>query len=218
MKKLLVSLFVFGLPDAYSSTYHGVIEGIRIAAAPSGSTRVSLHTLAMTHCKARGWYSFEYSKTGPRSAWLAALLSARVTNESIGIEGTGECDASGMEGVAEIDLGDTQVSPEAQGASDAHARTNGTDGDKSSSNVKGQVLRLDFNNNGQHLTASVGDQIEITLGVIGPWPYGDPQISSAAVSYRGAKLNGIPNPGGANVCICLRSDLRGRSASNVSNQ
>lgn len=51
------------------------------------------------------WYYFEYSRTGPGAAWLAALLSARVTQASISIQGTGKCDASGMEGVTEIDLG-----------------------------------------------------------------------------------------------------------------
>jgi hypothetical protein len=183
MKKLLACLFLFGLPNAYASTYYGAIQGMRIAAAPAGSTRVSVLTSGRTDCRVGGWYYFEYSKTGPGTAWLAALLSARVTQERVAIQGTAACDKSGMEGVAEIDVGDTHVSPEARGAGDVQSRTNITNNDGSPSNVKQRVLTLDFNNNGQHLTASVGDRIEITLGIIGPQAYGDPQISSAAIAF-----------------------------------
>ena len=44
-----------------------------------------------------------------------------------------------------------------------------------------QVLSLDFTNNGQSVKARVGQQIEISLGTVGPRQYGTPEISSPAV-------------------------------------
>jgi hypothetical protein len=38
----------------------------------------------------------------------------------------------------------------------------------SSISIEQQVLSLNFTNNGQHLAATVGQQIEITLGIVGP--------------------------------------------------
>lgn len=66
--------------------------------------------------------------------------------------------------------------------------------------VKQQVLLLNFANNGQHLVASVGEQIEITLGTVGPQKYGTPQLSSSAIRLESTALDSrdrpIPNPGG----------------------
>jgi len=47
--------------------------------------------------------------------------------------------------------------------------------------VSQRLLSLDFKNDGQHLTATVGQQIEITLGTVGPPQYGKPEISSPAI-------------------------------------
>lgn len=66
----------------------------------------------------------------------------------------------------------------------------------SSTSIKQQVLSLDFTNNGQHVKAAVGQQIEITLGTVGPAQYGVPQVSSTAVRLESTALNGPPNPGG----------------------
>ena len=58
------------------------------------------------------------------------------------------------------------------------------------------VLALDFKNNGQQLAARVGQQIEITLGTIGPKQYGDPQVSSNALKLESVALDWPANPGG----------------------
>ena len=62
--------------------------------------------------------------------------------------------------------------------------------------IKQQVLSLNFTNNGQHVRATVGQQIEITLGTVGPAQYGVPLVSSTAVRLESTGLNGPPNPGG----------------------
>jgi hypothetical protein len=108
MQKIATLAFLIGMSTAYASTYHGVIHEIRIAATSSGGTRVSVLSSGTTDCgpgnAINHWYSFEYSPTGPGAAWLAALLSAKITQASIIIQGTGTCDASGMETVSSIDL------------------------------------------------------------------------------------------------------------------
>ena len=114
MKKLLASLVLISMSTAYASTYRGVVLQISIAASSGGGTRVTVLTSGATDCHAAGtighWYSFEYPpKGGPGTAWLAALLSAKVTQESIVIHGTGTCDASGMEEVTAIDLPSASV-------------------------------------------------------------------------------------------------------------
>jgi hypothetical protein len=58
------------------------------------------------------------------------------------------------------------------------------------------VLSLDFTNNGQHLAARVGQQIEISLGTVGPRQYGTPEISSAAIRLVSTAQDWPPNPGG----------------------
>jgi hypothetical protein len=66
--------------------------------------------------------------------------------------------------------------------------------DTSSTSVKQQVLSLDFRNNGEHLTATVGQRIEITLGSYGMNPYGAPQTSSPAVRLESVAQVERPNP------------------------
>src|SRR6266852_7447619 len=68
--------------------------------------------------------------------------------------------------------------------------------DMSSTSIKQQVLSLNFTNNGQHLAATVGQQIEITLGTVGPKQYGTPQVSSPAVRLESVALAWPPNPAG----------------------
>jgi hypothetical protein len=62
--------------------------------------------------------------------------------------------------------------------------------------AKQQVLSLNSTNNGQHVRATVGQQIEITLGTVGPAQYGVPLVSSTAVRLESTALNWPPNPGG----------------------
>ena len=66
----------------------------------------------------------------------------------------------------------------------------------SSTSVKQQVLSLDFTNNGQRLAARVGQQIEISLGTVGPKQYGTPEISSPAILLESVAQDWPPNPGG----------------------
>ena len=58
------------------------------------------------------------------------------------------------------------------------------------------VLSLSFANNGQHVSARVGQQIEISLGTVGPRQYGTPEMSSAALQLVSTALDWPPNPGG----------------------
>jgi hypothetical protein len=67
----------------------------------------------------------------------------------------------------------------------------------SSTSIKLQVLSVDFTNNGQHLAATVGQRLEITLGTVGPKQYGDPQVSSPAIRLESVALVAPTNPGGA---------------------
>lgn len=57
------------------------------------------------------------------------------------------------------------------------------------------LLSLSFANNGQHVSATVGQRIEITLWAIGGSYYREPQISSPAVRFEDTAM-GPPNPGG----------------------
>jgi hypothetical protein len=58
------------------------------------------------------------------------------------------------------------------------------------------VLSLSFANNGQHVSARVGRQIEISLGTVGPRQYGTPEISSPALQLVSTAQDWPPNPGG----------------------
>jgi hypothetical protein len=51
-----------------------------------------------------------------------------------------------------------------------------------------QVLSLKYDNDGQHLQATVGEPIEITLQSIGPRQWGPPQVSSPAVRFEHVML------------------------------
>lgn len=106
IETLLAALIIFSTSTAYASTYHGIVQEIGINASSSGGTRVSVLTSGTTDCHGgdNHWYSYEYSKAGPGSAWLAVLLSAKVAQETVVLHGTGTCDALGMERVAAIDL------------------------------------------------------------------------------------------------------------------
>jgi hypothetical protein len=61
-------------------------------------------------------------------------------------------------------------------------------------------LSLDHANNGQSVDATVGERIELTLGMVGGPSYGNPQISSSAIRLDATALHidpgGIINPGG----------------------
>jgi hypothetical protein len=66
----------------------------------------------------------------------------------------------------------------------------------SPTSIKQQALSLNFTNNGQYVRATVGQQINITLGTVGPAQYGVPLVSSAAVRLESTALDWPQNPGG----------------------
>jgi len=74
-----------------------------------------------------------------------------------------------------------------------------------------QVLDLNFANNGQHVSARVGQQIEISLGTVGPRQYGTPQISSSAVRFLNTAQNWPPNPGGPSFVYVLEAAAEGEA-------
>lgn len=57
--------------------------------------------------------------------------------------------------------------------------------DMPSTSTTQPVLSLNFANNGQHVAATVGQQIEITRGTVGGPYYGTPQVSSRAIRLEG---------------------------------
>jgi hypothetical protein len=83
--------------------------------------------------------------------------------------------------------------------------------DTSSPSVKQRVLSLNFRNNGQHLTASVGQQIEITLGTVGPKQYGEPQVSSPAIRLESIALDLLALPSGPTFTYIFEATAEGES-------
>ena len=67
----------------------------------------------------------------------------------------------------------------------------------SPSSPKQHVLYLNGGNNGQHVTARVGQAIQITLQTIGPGHYDSPQISSPAIRFEGVEVPKVKIPAGA---------------------
>jgi hypothetical protein len=82
---------------------------------------------------------------------------------------------------------------------------------RSSTRIKQQVLSLNFTNNGQHLAATVGQQIEITLGTVGPKQYGTPEVSSPAVRLESVELAGPQNPGGPTFVYFFEATAKGEA-------
>jgi hypothetical protein len=80
-----------------------------------------------------------------------------------------------------------------------------------STSIKQQVLSLNFTNNGQHLAATVGQQIEITLGTVGPKQYGTPQVSSPAIRLGSVALAWPPNPGGPTYVYIFEATAEGEA-------
>lgn len=59
-----------------------------------------------------------------------------------------------------------------------------------------QVLSLNVANNGQLIRTTAGQQIDITLGMVGPAQYGTPLVTTPAVRLESTALRWPPNPGG----------------------
>src|SRR5579859_2924265 len=80
-----------------------------------------------------------------------------------------------------------------------------------STSIRQPVLSLNFTNNGQRLTATVGQQIEITLGTVGPKQYGTPLISSPAIRLESVELAGPQNPGGPTFIYFFEATAKGEA-------
>jgi hypothetical protein len=84
-----------------------------------------------------------------------------------------------------------------------------------SPNASQLLLSLNFKNNGQHLTAAVGQQIEITLGAIGGPQYGKPEVSSPAVRLESTALwhppGGPITPGGPTFIYIFEAAAEGEA-------
>ncbi len=88
----------------------------------------------------------------------------------------------------------------------------GADGQQvnvSSTKATQQVLSLNFANSGQHWTARVGQQVEITLGTVGPRQYGTPQVSSPAIRLKSVELAGPSNPGNSTFVYIFEAAAEG---------
>lgn len=81
----------------------------------------------------------------------------------------------------------------------------------SSPSGKQKVVSLDFANNGQSVKAWLGQQIEISLGTVGPRQYGTPEISSSAVRLLNTALDWPPNPGGPRFVYVLEAAAEGEA-------
>ena len=84
-------------------------------------------------------------------------------------------------------------------------------GDSSSTRIRQQPLSLNFANNGQQLTAEVGQQVEITLGIVGPTQYDTPQVSAPAIRLEAIELTGPQNPGGPTFVYIFQAALEGEA-------
>jgi hypothetical protein len=73
-----------------------------------------------------------------------------------------------------------------------------SDGQKidTSADIKQRELSLNRTNDGQHLSANVGQPIVVTLQTIGGGHYDTPQISSRAIRFESAVFPAKQNPGG----------------------
>jgi hypothetical protein len=59
-----------------------------------------------------------------------------------------------------------------------------------------QALTLDVTNDGQQITATVGEQIDVNLASVGPKQYGNPIISSPALRFDNVAIKMPVSPGG----------------------
>jgi hypothetical protein len=74
-----------------------------------------------------------------------------------------------------------------------------------------RTLTLDFSNDGQHVTATVGERIELTLGMGAFRQYGAPEISSSAVRLESTALNFPLSPGGRGYTYIFEATAEGEA-------
>ncbi len=73
------------------------------------------------------------------------------------------------------------------------------------------VLYLHNGNNGDRVSARVGQVIQITLQTIGPGQYGSPTISSTAIQFDGVAFAKQQNPGGPRQIYRFRARSAGEA-------
>jgi hypothetical protein len=93
----------------------------------------------------------------------------------------------------------------------AHGNVQGQRAYRSSTSARQPVVALNFANNGQHMSARVGQQIEISLGTIGPRQYGAPEISSPALRLVSTAEDWPPNPGGPSFVYIFEAVAEGEA-------
>ena len=95
------------------------------------------------------------------------------------------------------------------------SKSDGQKVDAASPTSQQHILSLNFTNNGQRLVASVGQQIEITLGTVGPPQYGQPEISSTAIRLESTALGHTPGgsitPGGPTFIYIFEAAAEGEA-------
>jgi hypothetical protein len=72
----------------------------------------------------------------------------------------------------------------------------GSGNDNAQNPAPQHALYLNRANTGQHVAATVGQPIHITLQTIGPGQYNSPEISSSAIRFESVAFADKQNPGG----------------------
>jgi len=83
---------------------------------------------------------------------------------------------------------------------------------QAASNTGQRVLVVSGADSGHRLTATVGQQIEVTLATIGPGQFGLPVVSSPAVQFENVALRLPVNPGGPTQTYIFRAANPGEAA------
>jgi hypothetical protein len=83
---------------------------------------------------------------------------------------------------------------------------------QSAANTGQRVLFVSGADSGRRLTATVGQQIEVTLATIGPGQFGLPVVSSPAVHFENVALRLPANPGGPTQTYIFRAANPGEAA------
>lgn len=88
----------------------------------------------------------------------------------------------------------------------------------SPSSVTQHVLYLNGTNTGQHVSATVGQPIEITLRTVGPGQYRSPQISSPAVRFESVAFPKDQIPAGPTQVYRFRAASEGEAQLEIPHQ
>ncbi len=77
---------------------------------------------------------------------------------------------------------------------------------------KQRTLLLNTEDSGRQVVATIGQQIEITLGTVGPGSYDEkPEISSSVIRFENVHFKMPPNPGGPTQVYVFRAAAEGKA-------